>query len=298
MSLRPSQLPKARRQTLRHLTDPEAALRAKTSAAVAPGLDALATHLQEAEMFWVQQDMAALAMHSGEHLAAARWATADRPAPCGLLYWQDGIGHIDAQGVQIPVEACVWGPYQGEMLLWLLMSRDRLVAETADAAHMFTVVTEEIPPLFPVVGATLPVTAEAVSLADIDPQLPQPIVAALAAAWLLMEQPLLVDRTRERADKPTARAYARDDLPAPEVTVVDLRRQYRPQDQDPDPDPDGGGGSRHYRYRWVVSGHWRTYKSERYSDERRADKQWIPSHPKGPEGAPLLSTEKVNVWRR
>lgn len=25
---------------------------------------------------------------------------------------------------------------------------------------------------------------------------------------------------------------------------------------------------------------------------------WVPSHVKGPQGAPLLSTEKVNVWRR
>ncbi|MES9558825.1 MULTISPECIES: hypothetical protein [unclassified Streptomyces] len=36
-----------------------------------------------------------------------------------------------------------------------------------------------------------------------DPQLPQPVVAALAAAWLLMQQPHLVDPTRERADEPT-----------------------------------------------------------------------------------------------
>ncbi|MEU4507295.1 hypothetical protein [Streptomyces sp. NPDC024089] len=109
-----------------------------------------------------------------------------------------------------------------------------------------------------------------------------------------MQQPQLVDRTRERADKATARAYARDGLPSPEVTIVDLRRQYTPQDRD----PDAGTDQQTYRHRWIVSGHWRTYKSERNSEERRADKQWIPSHPKGPAGAPLLSTEKVNVWRR
>ncbi|MGW2384331.1 hypothetical protein [Streptomyces sp. NPDC001658] len=292
MTLRPSGLPKARRQTLRHLTDSTSPLRTKTDAGLAPGLDALAAHLRVAEMFWVRQDMAALAVHAGEQLTDARWAAADRPAPCGLLYWQDGIGHIQAQGVQIPVEACVWGPYQGEMLLWLLMSRDRLVAETAN--RVFTVETQQMPPLFPVVGATLPVTVEAAPLAEADAQLPRPVVAALASAWLLMQQPVLLDRTRERADRPTARAYARDSLPVPEVTVVDLRRQYTPHDQD----PNGDGGGRHYRYRWVVSGHWRTYTSERYSEQTRAAKQWIPAHVKGPEGAPLLSTEKVNVWRR
>jgi hypothetical protein len=291
MTLRPSQLPKVRRQTLRFLNDPQSAIRSKTSPELQPGLDALAAALEVGELFWVQQDMAALAMHAGQELAAARWATADRPAPCGLLYWQDGIGHIDGHGVQIPVEACVWSPYQGEMMLWLLMSRDRLAAETA-AKGSFTIVTEEIPPLVPVYGATLPAGAEPVSLAGIDSGLPQPIVAALASAWLLMQQPLLVDRTRERADKPTARAYARDGVPAPEVTVVDLRRQYTPQDQDPDSDT----GSRHYRYRWVVSGHWR---NQAYGPGQSLRRQtWVPSYVKGPEGAPLLSTEKVNVWRR
>lgn len=26
--------------------------------------------------------------------------------------------------------------------------------------------------------------------------------------------------------------------------------------------------------------------------------QWIPAYIKGPDGAPLLATERVNVWRR
>jgi len=292
VSMRPSQLPKARRQTLRFLNDPESDLRAKTSPGLAPGLDALAAALEVGDLFWVQKDMAALAMHAGQQLAAARWTTADRPAPCGLLYWQDGIGHMEGHGVQVPIEACVWSPYQGEMMLWLLMSRDRLVAETAHARHAFTLITERIPPLMPVYGTTLPVDTDPVSMADIAPELPQPVVAALASAWLLMRQPLLVDRTRERADKPTARAYTRDGLPAPEVTVVDLRRQYTPQDQD----GDGEAGSRHYRFRWVVSGHWR---NQAYGPGQSLRRQtWVPSYVKGPEGAPLLSTEKVNVWRR
>src|SRR5690606_28214538 len=215
-------------------------------------MSALASVLEVGELFWVQQDMAALAVHAGQQLAAARWATADRPAPCGLLFWQDGIGHMDSYGVQIPVEACAWGPYQGELLLWLLMSRDRLATESAATRPDLTLVTEKIPPLVPVYGATIPVRTEPVSMAEVDPRLPQPVVAALASAWPLMQQPLLIDRSRERADKPTARAYARDGLPAPEVTVVDLRRQYTPQDQDQD-----GTSSRHYKHRWVVSGHWR-----------------------------------------
>lgn len=292
MTVRPSQLPRLRRQTLRHLHDMSSPVRANTSTGMQDGLQALAAGLEVADLFWVQQDMAALAMHAGQELAAARWATADRPSPCGLLFWQDGIGHIDAHGVQIPVEACAWSPFQGEMLLWLLMSRDRLSDEVAQTRDDLRLDTERIPPLVPVYGATLPVAAEPTSLAELDPGFPQPVVAALASAWLLMQQPLLIDRSRERADKPTARAYARDGLPTPEVTVVDLRRQYTPQDRD----PDAGGDGRRYRHRWVVGGHWRNHAYGPGQSLRR--QQWIPAHVKGPDGAPLLSTEKVNVWRR
>ncbi|MCW7991462.1 hypothetical protein XF35_41265 [Streptomyces platensis subsp. clarensis] len=291
MNVRPSHLPKLRRQTVRYLTDPASALRrgVKDDGNV-EGLKALASCLEVADLFWVQQDMAALAMHSGEQLAAARWATGDRPAPAGLLFWQDGIGAIDSHGVTIPVEACAWGPHDGGMLLWLLMSRNRLVAETAD--RPFTLVTEEIPPPIPILGSVLPITAEPLSMAEVDPKLPQPIVAALAAAWLLMQQPMLIDRTREHADKPTSRAYSRDGLPSPDVTVVDLRRQYTAQDQDPTSDSLG----RRYKHRWIVSGHWR---NQAYGPERALRRQtWVPAHVKGPDGAPLLATEKVNVWRR
>lgn len=291
MSVKPSHLPRLRRQTLRFLNDPDYALRETSTQDINDGLDALALSMGEGDLFWVGRDMAALAVHSGGQLAAARWATADRPAPCGLLFWEDGIGHIDSGGVQIPVEACVWGPHQGEMLLWLLMSRTRLAAEVNQPGR-FEIIAQEIPPLIPVYGATIPVTAEPLSLADLDQGLPQPVVAALAAAWLMMQQPLLIDRTRERADKATARAYNREGHPTPEVSIVDLRRQYTPQDRD----PDAGTDQRTYRNRWIVSGHWR---NQAYGPERSLRRQtWVPAHMKGPEGAPLLSTEKVNVWRR
>ncbi|MFD7867364.1 hypothetical protein [Streptomyces sp. NPDC059783] len=291
MSVRPSQLPRLRRQTRQHLHNPESALRSKTGENNSAGLDALATAMDAADLFWVSQDMAALAMHSGGQLAAARWATADRPAPCGLLFWQGGIGHIDARGVQVPVEACAWGPFKGGMLLWLLMSRARLSAEVARIGR-FQMVEEQIPPLIPVCGAVLPVTDDPVPFAGLDQELPQPIVAALAAAWLVMQQPLLIDRTRERPDKSTARAIARDGLTVPDVTVVDLRRQYTPQDQEPGDETAG----RHYKHRWIVSGHWRNQAYGRGRSLRR--QTWVPAHVKGPEGAPMLATEKVNVWRR
>lgn len=290
MSVRPRALPKLRDQTLRHLENPDAPVRADTGAGNQPGLDTLARNLRAAELYWVAADMAALAVSAGAQLAAARWATADRPAPCGLLMWDGGVGHIDAQGAQIPVEACAWGPAAGGCMVWLLMSRRRLSDEMRQR-NGSALVEGQVPPLVPIGGWTLPVD-EPVSMADLTHGVPVPVFAALAAAWLLMQQPQLVDHTRELADNATRHAYARQQLQDPEVTIVDLRRQYVPNVTDPDDDK----APRRYRHRWVVSGHWR---DQPYGPGRSLRRQtWIPAYVKGPDGAPLLATERVNVWRR
>ncbi|MCX4543754.1 hypothetical protein [Streptomyces sp. NBC_01565] len=282
-----------RRQFLSHLNSPASQLRSKTSEGLQTGLDALATNLRDAHMYWVAPEMAALAMSAGAQLAAARWATADRPSPCGLLWWADGIGNLDSSGVQIPVEGIAWGPYEGDLMMWLLMSRSRLANEMQSRNGM-SLIADQMPPMIPVYGETVPVTDEPVSLAGLEGQLPVPIVAALAAAWLLMQQPALVEHGREWPPAAEARSSARAGLRDPAVTVATLRRQYLPDIQDIDEGRDAGG--RRCRHRWVVSGHWR---DQPYGPDRALRrKTWIPAYVKGPDGAPLLSTERVNVWRR
>jgi len=289
VSLRPQVLPKLRDQTLRFLDDPNSSLR-QTSAHLQPSLDSLGRHLRAASLYWASPDMTALAVSAGAQLAAARWATADRPSPCGLMIFDGGVGAIDADGVSIPLEACAWGPHEGKLLVWLLLSRRRLAAEMTRTDLML--VEELIPPLVPVRGFRVPVTAEPVPMAEIDSQAPLSVVSALAAAWLLMQQPTLVERGVERPDKAEQRAYTRQGRPPPEVSIVDLRRQYTPQDRDLDAGTDG----RRYRHRWVVSGHWRDQPHGPDRSLRR--QQWIPAHIKGPDGAPMLAVETVNVWRR
>jgi hypothetical protein len=216
MALRPRALPKLRDQTVQHLADPASSLRARTSAAVQPGLDALSRHLEAAEMFWVAQDMSALAVSAGAQLAAARWATADRPSPCGLLIWDGGVG-------QIPVEACAWGPAEGGCLVWAFMSRQRLAEEVRNVGDLQE---DKLPPLVPIYGWTLPIS-EPLSMADLPKDAPAPVFAALAAAWLLMQQPQLIDRTQQPADNATQRAYRRQQLADPERS--EERRGSAPQ---------------------------------------------------------------------
>lgn len=293
MSLRPRDLPKLRDQTLGHLDDAASALRSGTGANKQAGLDGLAANLREGGLYWVAADMAALAVSSGSQLAAARWTTADRPQPRGLIVFEGGVGHLDSQGVSIPVEACAWGPHEDGCLVWLLLSRRRLVQEMTRTD--LELVVDQVPPLIPVYGFTVAAREEAVSMAEVDPAVPQTVVGALAASWLLMSQPNLVDTRSERPERSVRRSYARQGRPDPEVTLVDLRRQFVPSAQENAGD-DGEGKQRRYRHRFVVSGHWR---DQPYGPKRSLRRQqWIPAYVKGPDGAPMLATEKVNVWRR
>ncbi|QVJ03082.1 hypothetical protein KGD82_13690 [Nocardiopsis eucommiae] len=290
MSPHPRELPKLRDQTMRHLDDPASALRSGTGDDAKEGLDALAANLRESGLYWVASDMAALAVSSGSQLAAAQWSTADRPSERGLIVLEGGVGHMDAQGVEIPIEACAWGPHPEGCLVWLLISR-RGLAQKMTRTDL-TLVVEDIPPLLPVYAFTVPVDGS-VPMVEIDPAVPQPVVGALAASWLLMQQPTLIDTQRERPDRAVRKAYARQGRPDPEVTLVDLRRQYVPQGQEDSEEERKAG---RYRHRFVVSGHWR---NQAYGKERALRRQtWIPAYVKGPDGAPMLASEKVNVWRR
>ncbi|RPK56357.1 hypothetical protein EES42_41065 [Streptomyces sp. ADI95-17] len=46
-----------------------------------------------------------------------------------MIWWEGGVGNVDSNGMAVPVEACVWGPYRGELVVWYLMSRERLANE-------------------------------------------------------------------------------------------------------------------------------------------------------------------------
>jgi hypothetical protein len=284
-----------RDQLLGHLTDPDLPIRSRTGAHNQAGLDAEASRLNNAELYWVAPDMAALAVSAGQQLAAARWTVADLPSLSGLIVFDGGIGAVDAHGTQIPVEALSWGTDDGHLGIGLYLSRERLAGEISAAYTSTAYILDagQVPPLIPISSHHLPITAEPVSFADLDATIPTTIVSTLAAAWLLMQQPTLVDRTQAPQDKATARAYGRRQQAVPGVTIVNLRRAYVPGQQD-DSGTDPAG--RRYHHRWVVQGHWRDQPHG--PDRALRRKQWIPAHIKGPDGAPLLATERVNVWRR
>lgn len=294
MTIRPRALPKLRAQTLRRLEALD--LKEGNNPFMQPGDDdisgLLSRHLRAAELYWASADMTALAVHAGRSLAAARWATADRPSPVGLIAFEDGLGQVDvAPRITAPVQALAWGPGpDSTLIVWHILDGVELLSSLPGADVSRT------PRLLPVREARLPVTAEPLPMDDLpvrEGMRPsRTIMGALAAAWSLMQQPQLVDRQQQKPDRAEGRALRRADMPDAGVTLISLRRQYTPQDRN----PDAGGDGRRYRHRWVVGGHWRSQAHGPGHSLRR--QQWIPAYVKGPDGAPLLSTEKVNVWRR
>lgn len=292
MALRPRLLPKARSRTISRTLASSGKPNPYTRPEDVDTVGLMARHLRAADLYWSSEDMTALAFHAGGQLTQARWATADRPSPCGLIVCDGGLGMVNTgAGLYAPVDALAWGPGPHDtMVLWHFVARERLF----DMARIPR--PEAAPPLVGVFQARLPVTVEEIALDGLpahDGLLPaRPIVAFLAAAWHLMRQPQLVDRTVTEPSRADARSLRRADMPADPVTLMTLRRMHTPQDRD----PDAGTDHRTYRHRWVVSGHWR---NQPHGPDRALRRQtWVPAHMKGPEGAPLLMTEKVNVWRR
>ncbi|MFC7650653.1 hypothetical protein ACFQX6_67575 [Streptosporangium lutulentum] len=248
----------------------------------------VAQNLGASGLSWATPNMSALAIAAAADLPEVRWATADRPSASGLIVWDGGIGQVPYRGVYTPVDAISWGPHPDGLscMMWLSLNRMR----EAVTALGGTYVPGILPPLLPVGEFVAPITADPYPAEAIDDGA-RTALTTLASAWLLMKQPKMVDRSSVEIDRSVRRSYGRANLPVPEVTLIDLRRLYVPNITERD-EP----ASRTYNRRWVVGGHWH---NQAYGPGWSLRRQiWIPNYIKGPDGAPLIVTERVNVWRR
>lgn len=288
-----SRLPKIRDSLQRLLADPGSALRTSLTRSgdddTAAPLNHVARSLGVAELYWVAPGMAALSVGAAETIPQVCWTTGERPSAHGLLVFDGGIGTLDYQDTPIPVDAVSWGPHPDGLLVSYYVARSRLDDRLADRGAQID--TTAVPPLVPISGETL--ACEGWQSADELPGPARTVLTTLAAAWALMKQPTIIDRIPVEVERKVRAAYGRAGRGDPEVTLVALRRQYRLSGQPPlDPDQPG----RHYKHRWIVRGHWR---QQVYGPQRSLRRPtWIPSYVKGPEGADVLETAKVNVWRR
>ncbi|MES8350251.1 hypothetical protein U6T76_12335, partial [Cutibacterium acnes] len=115
------------------------------------------------------------------------------------------------------------------------------------------------------------------------------VMALVGATWTLMAQPQVAERRRRDQSRRDVQRATRTGESTSPVTIVDLR----PLRTQPATDRDGTGRRLHTRF--LVRGHWRQqYHPSDHSHRPR----WINSYLKGPEGAPLKTTDTVRVWRR
>lgn len=287
--MRPARLPKTRDQMASLLADPDSVLRRRFGDRYAADLEIAARHLHGG-LYWVASDMAALATAAARSLDTVRWAAQDRPAPTGLIVMDGGIGWIPYATEDLPVDAVSWGPAPGGLLLTMWVARSRIEQSLTEQGTALDP-DHPVPALVPMLGDVVPVTIDEQPV-DALPDRIRTIAGTVAAAWHLMQQPTLAGQYPSPIDRATARSYRRAGRPEPEVTIVDLRTLYRPTDPDQQPDEDPG----RYSHRWIVTGHWRWQAHGRGREQRK--RIYIPDYIKGPDGAPLLLRERVNVWRR
>lgn len=102
-------------------------------------------------------------------------------------------------------------------------------------------------------------------------------------AYITMMNQTVVELAEEEVPRAFARRAKRMNLPQ-RVNVIRLRRATRPHEGQ-------GQSSVEWKHQWFVRGHWR---NQPYGPGRTQTRRiWISPFVKGPEGAPVLLSEKV-----
>lgn len=261
-------------------------------------LDALAKSLRAASLWWVTADMTKLAQHAGPTLPD--WTpTLFLPDDHGLLLWQDGLGYVE--WLSAPDELITRNSFGRQVLPTVVA--DGMVWSTRNGILSIVMVTLD-PMVSRGFGFPAPpgraLLSPAAELPDIplsaiqEPRgdaMPAKLLAVIGATWALMQQPTLVTAEMVRDG---VKGRAADFMPDTEreVTIVDLRRVQAERETAGDSDPPG----HHLTNRHLVRGHWRQQACGPARSQRKP--VWIAPHIKGPDGAPLVTGETVNVWKR
>lgn len=272
--------------------------------------------LGRTRLYWASADMTALAVAASRTIPAFDWRREARPAASGLLYLDEGIApetnplsgpreKATADGVDQAFEQMVaalsWWPTGDALTVTAWASKTVFIKQfkaNGGNDHVASQLADFSPPLIPVEAidvATDGPQGIAAALAETGPILRTPL-AVLQTAWCLMTQPAIIDETEQSVDKTLRRQLRRNpkvSRPDDPITLVDVRKAYIPGQGDESTETDAAG--RTYRHRWVVSGHWR---NQAHGPARQKRKRiWVPAYVKGPDGAPILATERVNVWK-
>lgn len=268
-------------------------------------LEATARHARAAYAYRVTVDMSVLVQHAAAQLADDD--TFDRtlaPTGCGLVRFDRPLPLVDVRGRTMLISWILWGPIAtttGTTPVPATLVSMWNDSHTHPDGVALPDVGEEIlrdigrwswvgavwategremgPALYEVPEAA---KAEIRAEGDVPVDASTNPLRYVHALWLLLGQTVATVE-EEVPDRAARRRAGRMGIPD-QVSVIRLRRAEGAHRAD-------GESLVEWSHRWVVRGHWRNQPcGEGRSETRRI---WIAPHVKGPEGAPLVVTDKV-----
>lgn len=284
-------------------------------------VDGLVNHLRAAEVYRVSPDMSAMVEFAASQLDDSDLAEPSlAPTQCGIVRFDKPLPVKDVRGQTMLVHWMVWGPGgtnldQPGVLVWLfndpkskpddthlaLIAQARKVSGSThvrwyeDMVGRFATVGIDVVQPGKPLGAAMSPPSETQAkevLAEGTEALPGTnTLRYIHALWLLLNQ--TVTKVEDEPVNTSARKRAgKARLPA-KVTVIRLRREENALGRAP------GESMVEWQHRWIVRGHWRwQVVGEHYVGAVETERGyrariWINPFVKGPEGAPIVQSEKV-----
>ncbi len=225
------------------------------------------------EKYYVTASMNEVVRTAAESLTDAPIALHDFPSPVGFMYLCDGWR-----------ESC-FGP---SALLWLWSGgklrvivfetphtvSDTVIAKLGTRPHLAPSSTFEVP-----VSETFRLNYRRGTTEEVTSVL-------LTACYLLRQKiAVLAPAAQTRAEARKLRRHLVDPMA---VRVIAMRSRGGGS-------AEKGSGDHEWHHQWFVRGHWR---KQWYATDQVNRPIWIAPYIKGPEGAPMLGTEKVYALQR
>jgi hypothetical protein len=268
--------------------------------------------IRKASLYFVSAGMTDVVMNAAEKLPEFRLAADDLPSEFGFLYWDAPVGFRSQAGLEVKIVAVSWGPaalahartsnglHTGPGV-WLsfwsdpepaidVIFEDRVGSPSKSELQK---ARELIGPLAYEREVLVPFLPEGDEWGEFLEEVEGAgsAVRALLTTWLFMGQTITAT-TMERPAPRERRYLEMHGASTDPVRYVALRRQVAANDESA---AAGERGTRQLKHQFPVSGHWRR---QWYPSQDRHRPLWIDPFWKGPEGAPLLHSERVFTLRR
>lgn len=238
--------------------------------------------LRQSALFWVARDMVDLAVEAAASLP--EWSPAAAiPDEFGLLCWSKPVGLFDwpvpgtQQRVRMPVDAMSWGIRDGHVGVSCAVRAERIADQLGHGLASQPLLSHPVG-MWPLEEPV----AHRLEGGEVSP------LSVLGTAWLLMDQPSVVETRTLNEPSHAGDRSERPDQTRP-VSIIELRRIRQGLPGTPTTSP-----GRRYDKRFWVAGHWRQQACGPGRTLRKP--VWISPFLKGPDDVPLST--RVYLWRR